>query len=131
MMVRVHQFSIMSAPTISQYAALEAIKVGEPYVMEMLAEYDRRRRLVVKGLNSLGFTTMEPKGAFYVFPNVESTGLDDQTFCERLLHETSVAVVPGRSFGESGTGFVRVSYATSYEKLEIALERIGKFLKTL
>lgn len=131
MLVRIHQYTVMSAPTISQHAALEAIKVGEPYLKEMVDEYDRRRKLVVKGLNSLGLTTMEPKGAFYVFPNIESTGLDDQTFCERLLHEASVAVVPGRAFGEGGSGFVRVSYATAYEKLEIALERIEKFLKRL
>ena len=130
-LVRIHQYSVMSAPTVSQYGALEALKVGEPYVKEMLAEYDRRRKLVYEGLNSLGLPTFEPHGAFYVFPSIHNTGLDDATFAERLLMEEKVAVVPGSAFGDSGKGFVRCSYATSYEKLEIALERIGHFLKGL
>ena len=130
-LVRVHQYSVMSAPTISQYGALEALKSGEPYVKEMLAEYDRRRKLVYEGLNSLGLPTYEPHGAFYVFPSVHNTGLDDVTFAEKLLLEEKVAVVPGSSFGDSGIGFVRCSYATSYEKLEIALDKIGRFLKRL
>jgi aminotransferase len=130
-LVRVHQYSVMSAPTVSQYGALEALKTGEPYVKEMLAEYDRRRKLVYEGLNSLGLPTYEPHGAFYVFPSVHNTGLDDVTFAERLLLEEKVAVVPGSAFGDSGIGFVRCSYATSYEKLEIALEKIGRFIKRL
>ncbi len=130
-LVRIHQYSVMSAPTVSQYGALEALKVGEPYVKEMLAEYDRRRKLVYEGLNSLGLPTFEPHGAFYVFPSIHNTGLDDVTFAERLLLEEKVAVVPGSAFGDSGIGFVRCSYATSYEKLEIALEKIGHFLKKL
>ena len=130
-LVRVHQYSVMSAPTVSQYGALEALKSGEPYVKEMLAEYDRRRKLVYEGLNSLGLPTFEPHGAFYVFPSVHNTGLDDVTFAEKLLLEEKVAVVPGSAFGDSGIGFVRCSYATSYEKLEIALEKIGRFLKRL
>jgi len=130
-LVRVHQYSVMSAPTVSQYGALEALKSGEPYVKEMLAEYDRRRKLVYEGLNSLGLPTYEPHGAFYVFPSVHNTGLDDVTFAEKLLLEEKVAVVPGSSFGDSGIGFVRCSYATSYEKLEIALDKIGRFLKRL
>jgi len=131
LMVRIHQYSIMSAPTISQYAALEALRVGEPYVQEMRSEYDRRRRMVVKELNAMGLTTFEPRGAFYAFPNIQSSGLDDESFCERLLIEGRVAVVPGRSFGDSGIGFVRVSYAASYENLEISMQKIAKFLKTL
>jgi aminotransferase len=121
----------MSAPTMSQYAALEALRVGEPYVQEMRAEYDRRRRMVVRELNAMGLKTFEPRGAFYAFPNIESTGLDDEKFCERLLMEGKVAVVPGRSFGDSGMGFVRVSYAASYENLEISMQRISNFLSTL
>jgi aminotransferase len=128
-MVRIHQYSIMSAPTVSQYAALAALLVGEPYVQEMRAEYDRRRRLVVDGLNTIGLPTVEPKGAFYAFPDVRSSGLNDDDFCGRLLEEEHVAIVPGNSFGFAGIGYARVSYATSYEKIEIALERIERFLK--
>jgi aminotransferase len=130
-LVRIHQFSVMSAPTISQYGALAALKVGEPYVAEMKAEYDRRRKLIYQGLNNLGLPTFEPHGAFYVFPSVHNTGLDDESFAEKLLLEEKVAVVPGSSFGDAGIGFVRCSYATSYEKIEIALEKIGRFLKKI
>ena len=130
-LVRIHQYSVMSAPTVSQYGALAALKVGEPYVKEMLAEYDRRRKFVVEGLNAIGLPTFEPHGAFYAFPSIHNTGLDDETFAERLLLEEKVAVVPGSSFGDAGIGFVRCSYATSYEKLEIALEKIGRFVKRL
>jgi aminotransferase len=129
-LVRIHQYSVMSAPTISQYAALEALKVGEPYVQEMLQEYDRRRRLIHQGLNDLGLPTFEPHGAFYVFPSIHNTGMTDEAFAERLLLEQKVAVVPGSSFGDAGSGFVRCSYATSYEKIEKALDRMGRFLKT-
>ena len=130
-LVRIHQYSVMSAPTISQFAAIEALKSGEPYVMEMRDEYNRRRKLMYEGLNALGLPTFEPFGAFYVFPNILNTGLDDQAFSEKLLMEEKVAVVPGSSFGEAGAGFVRCSYATSYEKLEQALEKIGAFLKKI
>jgi aminotransferase len=130
-MVRVHQYSIMSAPTVSQYAALTALMVGEPYIQEMLREYDRRRKLVVSGLNSIGLKTFEPNGAFYAFPDLRSTGLSDDEFCNRLLKEEHVAVVPGNSFGDAGLGFARVSYATSYEKLEEALEKIDHFVKRI
>ena len=130
-LVRIHQYSVMSAPTVSQYAALEALKIGEPFVQEMLAEYDRRRKLMHTRLNELGLPTFEPHGAFYVFPYVQNTGLDDETFAERLLYEEEVAVIPGSAFGDAGAGFVRCSYATSYEKLEIALEKIEKLLKRL
>jgi len=130
-LVRIHQYSVMSAPTISQYAALEALKVGEPYVQEMRAEYDRRRKLMFQGLNDLGLPTFEPHGAFYVFPSIHNTGLSDAAFAEKLLLEEKVAVVPGSSFGDAGKGFVRCSYATSYELLEKALDKIGNFLKKI
>ena len=130
-LVRIHQYSVMSAPTISQYAALEALRIGEPYVQDMLAEYDRRRKLIYNGMNELGLPTFEPHGAFYVFPYIQNTGMDDETFAERLLKEEEVAVVPGSSFGAAGAGFVRCSYATSYELIETALEKIGRFLKRL
>lgn len=130
-LVRIHQYSVMSAPTISQYAALEALKIGEPFVQEMLAEYDRRRMLMHTGMNELGLPTFEPHGAFYVFPNIQGTGLDDETFAERLLREEEVAVVPGSSFGDAGAGFVRCSYATNYALLKIALEKIERFLSRL
>jgi aminotransferase len=128
-LVRVHQYTVMSAPTISQYAAIEALKVGEPFVQEMVAEYDRRRRLIVDGLNAIGLPTFEPKGAFYAFPSLHNTGMSDEEFSEKLLMEEHVAVVPGRSFGDAGIGFVRCSYATAYEKIEKALERMDNFLK--
>lgn len=128
-MVRIHQYSVMSAPTISQYAALEALRVGEPYVQEMRAEYARRRQLIWSGLNALGLKTSLPGGAFYVFPDITSSGLDDEAFAEKLLQEEHVAVVPGRSFGDSGIGFVRCSYAAEYHSIEIALERIAAFLE--
>lgn len=130
-MVRVHQYSIMSAPTVSQYAALTALMVGEPYVQEMLREYDRRRKLIVNGLNAIGLKTFEPKGAFYAFPDLRSTGLSDDEFCNRLLKEEHVAMVPGNAFGDAGLGFARVSYATAYEKLEEALIRIDRFVKRI
>ena len=129
-LVRIHQYSIMSAPTISQYAALEALRVGEPYIQQMLEEYDRRRKLIVSGFNALGLTTFEPKGAFYAFPNLQSSGLDDETFCNTLVKEERVALVPGSAFGDAGKGYARASYATSYQKIEQALERIDHFLKT-
>ena len=130
-MVRVHQYSVMSAPTVSQYAALAALQVGEPYVQDMLKEYDRRRQLVVNGLNSIGLPTFEPKGAFYAFPDLRNTGLTDDDFCNRLLQEERVAIVPGNAFGDSGKGFARVSYATSYANLETALGKIEHFVKNL
>ena len=130
-LVRIHQYSVMSAPTISQYAALEALRVGEPYVQEMLAEYNRRRKLIHSGMNDLGLPTFEPHGAFYVFPNIQGTGMDDETFAEQLLKEEEVAVVPGSSFGDAGYGFVRCSYATNYKLIETALERIGAFLNRI
>ncbi len=127
-LIRIHQYTIMSAPTIAQDAALEALQNGEPYVQEMLAEYDRRRRLIVDGLNRLGLTCFEPRGAFYAFPNIQASGMDEETFATRLLEEEHVAVVPGSAFGRGGEGFVRCSYATAYEKIEEALRRMERFM---
>jgi aminotransferase len=128
-LVRIHQYTIMSAPTMSQMAALEALKNGHEYVVKMRDEYDRRRKLIVNGLNSLGLPTFEPKGAFYAFPNIAVTGMDDETFAQKLLEEERVACVPGSSFGAGGEGYVRCSYATSYEKLEEALRRMEHFMQ--
>ncbi|NCP86316.1 MAG: aromatic amino acid aminotransferase [Anaerolineae bacterium CG_4_9_14_3_um_filter_57_17] len=127
-LVRIHQYTIMSAPTTAQDAAIEALK-GDSYVLEMVAEYDRRRHLIVNGLNQLGLKTFEPRGAFYAFPNIAASGMDDETFAEKLLAEEHVAVVPGSAFGAGGAGFVRCSYATSYEKIEEALRRMEKFME--
>jgi len=127
--VKVHQYGIMSAPTVAQDAALIALVDGEPEVERMRAEYDRRRRLVVDGFNAMGLETFEPLGAFYAFPKITSTGLDSETFARRLLEEEHVAVIPGGAFGPSGEGHVRACYATSYEKLEDALGRIGRFVE--
>jgi aminotransferase len=127
-LVRIHQYTIMSAPTSAQDAGLEALKNGEKYVQEMVAEYDRRRRLIVGGLNKLGLITFEPRGAFYAFPKISASGMDDETFAEKLLEEERVAVVPGNAFGKGGEGFVRCSYATAYEKIEEALRRMEKFM---
>ena len=128
-LVRVHQYTIMSAPTTAQDAALEALKSGNKYVEEMVTEYDRRRRLLVDGLNRLGLQTFEPRGAFYAFPNIRASGMDDETFAEVLLKEESVAVVPGSAFGPGGDGFVRACYATAYEKIEEALQRMERFME--
>ncbi len=130
-LLRVHQYMVMSAPTMSQYAALEALISGQPHVDKMVAEYDRRRKLIVSGLNQIGLPTFEPKGAFYAFPKVGVSGLDDETFCGRLIQEQRVAMVPGNSFGAGGEGFARCSYATSYEQIEEALNRIERFVRKL
>ncbi len=120
-LVRIHQYTVMSAPTMSQTAALEALKVGDPFVLDMLKEYDRRRKLIVNGFNRLGLDTFEPRGAFYAFPRINVAGMNDESFAENLLNEEHVAVVPGSAFGAGGEGFVRCSYATAYEKIEEAL----------
>ncbi len=127
-LVRIHQYTIMSAPTTAQDAALEALASGEPSVQEMVAEYDRRRRLIVAGLNRLGLTCFEPRGAFYAFPKITASGLDEEAFAESLLREEHVAVVPGSAFGAGGEGFVRCSYATAYEQIEEALRRMEHFM---
>jgi aminotransferase len=128
-LVRIHQYTVMSAPSVSQLAALAAIQVGAEHVEEMRLKYDRRRQLIVNGLNEIGLETFMPEGAFYAFPKICGTGLDDEEFAQRLLEEEKVALVPGSAFGSGGEGFVRCSYATKYEKIEQALEKIGKFVK--
>jgi aminotransferase len=125
--VKVHQYGIMSAPTVAQDAALVAIQGGEPHVQAMVTEYDRRRRLLVDGLRGAGLETFEPRGAFYAFPRITSTGLTSDEFTERLLREEAVAAVPGNAFGPSGEGHVRMCYATAYDKLEEAVRRITRF----
>ena len=129
--VKIHQYAIMCAPTTAQDAAEVALREAEPDVERMLAEYERRRRMFVDGLNRIGLPTIEPRGAFYAFPHVGGTGLTSEQFSERLLFEEHVAVVPGDSFGPSGAGHVRACYATSYEQLEEALVRIERFLARL
>jgi aminotransferase len=126
---KIHQYAIMSAPTIAQFAGLEALREGEQAVREMVAEYDRRRRVIVGGLNQIGLPTFEPQGAFYVFPQVGHLGLTSEEFAERLLLDQHVAVIPGDAFGPSGAGFVRACYASSMDKIETALDRIDKFVR--
>ena len=130
-MTKLLQYGSMSAPTTAQYAAIEALRNGARDVDRMRAEYDMRRRLVVDAFNDMGLTCFEPLGAFYVFPCIKSTGLSSDEFCTRLIMEKHVAVVPGNAFGESGNGFVRVSYSYSLKHLKIALERIREFLEEL
>lgn len=130
-MTKLHQYGIMSAPTTAQYAAIEALRNGDRDVCKMRDEYDMRRRLVVDGFNEMGLSCFEPLGAFYVFPCIKSTGLTSEEFCTRLIMDKHVAVVPGTAFGESGEGFVRVSYSYSLKHLKIALERIKQFLGEL
>lgn len=125
----VHQYAVMSAPTIGQYAALEAIKNGEIHVEAMHDEYNRRRKLVVSSLNEMGLDCFEPKGAFYAFPSVAKTGLNGDDFADRLLEAEKVAVIPGSAFGDCGENHVRIAYCKGYEQLETALERIRRFVK--
>lgn len=129
--LKLHQYCIMSSPTVSQYAAIAAMTRCRNDVEHMVEEYDMRRRLLVKGFNDMGLTCFEPEGAFYVFPCIKSTGMSSEEFCEKLVHSKKVAVVPGSAFGESGEGYVRVSYAYSVQHLQTALARIGEFLKEL
>lgn len=129
--LKIHQYAIMCSPTVSQYAAIEALKNCENEVEKMVNEYDKRRRLLVDSFNNMGLECFNPEGAFYVFPSIKSTGLSSEEFCERLLFEQKVAVVPGNAFGESGEGFIRVSYAYSLKHLIEALKRIEKFINSL
>ncbi|HEY7600858.1 MAG TPA: aminotransferase class I/II-fold pyridoxal phosphate-dependent enzyme [Candidatus Limnocylindrales bacterium] len=129
--VKVHQYQIMSAPTIAQDAAVVALQGAEHDVQRMVAEYDRRRRMFVAGLNQIGLPTFEPKGAFYAFPSIAPTGLSSEEFAERLLFEEKVAAVPGSAFGPSGEGHVRMTLATGYDQLQEALARIGRFVASL
>ena len=127
-MMKIHQYGIMSAPTPSQAAGVEAMDHGDPDVVRMREEYRRRRDFLVPALNEMGLGTVMPKGAFYAFADIRSSGISDEDFALRLLEEHAVAVVPGSAFGPSGAGYVRLSYATSMEKLRIAVERMAKFL---
>jgi aminotransferase len=129
-MMKVHQYVMMSAPTNAQYAALEALLSGEEQLVTMRDEFDRRRRLMYEGFNQIGLPCVEPLGAFYAFPNIAPTGLDDETFAEQLLVEEQVAVIPGSAFGEGGRGYVRACYATSYADIERALDRIQRFVSS-
>ena len=128
-MARIHQYTMLCAPRIAQMAALEALRGGDDEVEEMVAEYDQRRRIMVKGLNDIGLACFEPKGAFYAFPSVKGTGLSSEEFAERLLIEEKVAVIPGSTFGQCGEGHVRCCYATSLPEIEEALKRMGRFMR--
>ena len=128
-MTKVHQYAIMSAPTVAQYAAIEALKRGDDDIEVMRNEYDDRRKIIVSGFNSMGLDCFEPEGAFYAFPSIKSTGLSSNDFCEKLLYDMKVAVIPGTAFGACGEGHVRCSYAYSLESINAALERIETFVK--
>ena len=128
-MTKIHQYTIMCVPIMAQMAAIEALKSGEAAVREMVADYDRRRRVMVKGLNAIGLSCFEPKGAFYAFPSVKVTGLSSQDFAERLLLEERVVVIPGSAFGDSGEGYVRCCYATALEDIREALRRMRRFVQ--
>ncbi len=131
LMLKVHQFCIMCAPTTSQYAAIEALKNGDSDIEEMKKEYDKRRKYIYKGLQSIGIESFEPEGAFYIYPNIGKFGMSSETFCERLLYEAGVAIVPGTAFGSCGEGFARISYAYSMKHIITALEKIDRFISTL
>jgi aminotransferase len=128
-MTKIHQYTIMCAPTMAQVAAIEALKSGEPSVVEMVEDYNRRRLVMVKGLHDIGLPCFEPKGAFYAFPSIKKTGMTSEEFAEKLLKEEKVAVVPGTAFGQGGEGYVRCCYATSLAEIEEALSRMGRFVK--
>lgn len=130
-MLKLHQYGIMCAPTTSQYAAVEALRNGDEDIAFMIAEYDRRRRFLIEGLRKLGIPCHNPEGAFYVFPQIGVFGLSSEEFCQRLLREGQVAIVPGTAFGDCGEGFARISYAYSIEHIAEALRRIEAFLKKL
>ena len=127
-MTKIHQYTIMSAPTMAQVAAIEALKSGESSVLEMVEDYNRRRLVIVRGLNDIGLTCFEPRGAFYAFPSITSTGMTSEEFSEKLLLEEKVAVVPGSAFGQCGEGYVRCCYATSLADIEEALSRMKRFV---
>lgn len=128
---KLHQYSIMCAPTTSQYAAVTALRDCDEEVAAMMEEYDTRRKLMVKGFNSIGLECREPEGAFYAFPSIKSTGMTSGEFCEKLLEKEKVAVVPGTAFGESGEGFIRASYCYSTDHIREAIDRMGRFLKEI
>ncbi|MCD6390590.1 MAG: aminotransferase class I/II-fold pyridoxal phosphate-dependent enzyme [Dehalococcoidia bacterium] len=128
-LTKIHQYTMLSAPTMAQIAAIEALRNGEVEVERMVQEYNRRRRLIVKRLNEIGLPCFEPKGAFYAFPSIRATGMSSEEFAEKLLVEEGVAVVPGTAFGQCGEGFIRCCYATSLPDIEEALRRIDRFIK--
>ena len=128
-MMKIHQYTVMCVPTAAQYAALEALKTGEPEVQRMVGEYDKRRTYMWKRFNDMGLHCFEPRGAFYCFPNINATGLSDDDFCERLLKEERVVVVPGSAFGERGRGHIRACYASSMAQIAEACDRIQAFVK--
>ncbi len=130
-MHKLHQYAIMCAPTTSQYAAIEALKNGDEDIEMMADEYNRRRRYIVNGLRKIGLSCFEPEGAFYVYPNVSGFGMSCEEFCERLLYEERVAIVPGTAFGECGEGFARISYAYSLEHIKKALIGIDRFIQKI
>ena len=130
-MLKIHQYAIMCSPTVSQYAAIEAMTSCEGEVVKMVNEYNIRRRWLVQALNGIGLACFDPKGAFYVFPSIKSTGLTSQKFCEELLYKHNVAVVPGDAFGSCGEGYIRISYAYSLKHLMEAVERISEFVEEL
>ena len=130
-MTKVHQYAIMSAPTTAQYAAIEALRKGDKDIEVMREEYNERRKIIVSGFNSMGLDCFEPEGAFYAFPSIKSTGLSSNDFCEKLLYDMKVAVIPGTAFGECGEGHVRCSYAYSLDNINEALTRIETFLKKI
>ncbi len=130
-MLKIHQYAIMCAPTTSQAAALEALRSCDDEVARMREEYDDRRRVIVKGFRDAGLSCHEPKGAFYAFPCIKSTGMTSEEFCEALLTEKRVALVPGTAFGESGEGFIRASYCSSIEHITAALRRVKEFVSEL
>ena len=130
-MLKLHQFAIMSSPTTAQYAGVEALRHGDNDIEMMRSEYDMRRRFLVDGLRKIGLDCFDPEGAFYVFPSIQKTGMSSEDFCKELLYREKIAVVPGSAFGDSGEGFVRISYSYSQEHLNLALKRIGRFVATL
>lgn len=127
-MFKIHQYALMCASTVAQYAGIEALKNCDGEVRDMVSEYDRRRKFILKGVRNLGLQCFEPQGAFYIFPNIRSTGLTSDEFCEGLLREEKVLVVPGTAFGDSGEGYVRATYASSMENIKEALDRMKRFL---
>ncbi len=130
-MTKLHQYAIMCAPTTSQQAAIEALQNCDADVQEMLEEYDVRRKIIVNGFCNIGMTCREPKGAFYAFPSIQSTGMSSEEFCEKLLYAKKVALVPGPAFGRGGEGFIRASYCYSTDHIHEALSRVGEFLEEL
>jgi aminotransferase len=128
-MTKIHQYTIMCAPTMAQVAAIEALQSGEPSVLEMVEDYNRRRLVMVKGLHDIGLPCFEPKGSFYAFPSIKGTGMTSEEFAEKLLMAEKVAVVPGTAFGQCGEGYIRCCYATSLAEIEEALSRMGRFVK--